>query len=216
MVPTGTATAGVMDRLKAETAGQHAAAEARPIEQAMVRGEVTREQYSAYIAQRVMIHAALEPHMARLRLADARFGSFMDPSLFQEDRARADLKHLGATAGTACEATRQYLSDIERWAREAPVSLLGAYYVFEGSKNGARYIARALGRTLGLSAQAGMAYLDPHGDSQRELWMRFRAAVNACEWSTAEADLMVAAAQRTFDAVSAIDDELWAATTAAA
>lgn len=215
MVPTTTTAAGVMDRLKSETAAQHAAAEARPIEQAMVRGAVTRAQYASYLAQRHIIHGALEPHLARLRTTDSRFARFMDADLFQAERARADLEHLGASAGIACDATRSYLGDVERWARETPVALLGAYYVFEGSKNGARYIARALGRALSLTPQAGMAYLDPHGDSQRERWMRFRETVNACEWSAAEAELMVAAAQRTFDAVSAIDDELWAATAAA-
>jgi heme oxygenase len=56
-----------------------------------------------------------------------------------------------------------------------------------------------------------MKYLDPHGEAQRGLWMKFREDMNAIDWSAEEQDVMVKAAQDTFDAISALDDEIHAA-----
>jgi heme oxygenase len=55
-----------------------------------------------------------------------------------------------------------------------------------------------------------MKYLDPHGEAQRGLWMKFREDMNSIEWSTAEQDAMVEAAKETFRAISALDDEIHA------
>jgi heme oxygenase len=90
----------------------------------------------------------------------------------------------------------------------SPAVLMGIYYVFEGSKNGARFIARALGKAWGKTDGEGMKYLDPHGEAQRGLWMKFREDMNAIDWSSEEQDTMVKAAQDTFDAISALDDEI--------
>ena len=84
---------------------------------------------------------------------------------------------------------------------------MGIYYVFEGSKNGARYIAKALAKQAGITA---LKYLDPHGEAQRGLWMKFKADMDAIPWTPAEQDSMVRAAQATFSAISRLDDEIHA------
>lgn len=71
-------------------------------------------------------------------------------------------------------------------------------------------LARVAGRAYQLTSDAGMRYLDPHGDQQRPLWMQFKAAMDAADFTEAELDAMVAAAGRTFDFVSGVDDELYA------
>ena len=38
--------------------------------------------------------------------------------------------------------------------------------------------------------------------------MKFREDMNAIDWSSEEQDTMVKAAQHTFDAISALDDEI--------
>ena len=59
---TGAATssAGIMGRLKSETAAQHAEAESKPLEAALVAGAIGQDQYKKYLAQRWLIHRELE------------------------------------------------------------------------------------------------------------------------------------------------------------
>jgi heme oxygenase len=83
---------------------------------------------------------------------------------------------------------------------------MGIFYVFEGSKNGARYISKAL-KEKGVTA---LRYLDPHGEEQRPIWMKFRSDMDAISWSPTEQDSMVSAAQATFDAISSLDDAIHA------
>jgi heme oxygenase len=87
---------------------------------------------------------------------------------------------------------------------------MGIYYVFEGSKNGARYIAKAMAKAWGKADTTSFRYLDPHGESQRGLWMKFRSDMDAIPWTAAEQDEMVKAAQSTFDAISSLDDAIHA------
>jgi heme oxygenase len=87
---------------------------------------------------------------------------------------------------------------------------MGIYYVFEGSKNGARFIAKALAKAWGLSDTTSFRYLDPHGEEQRSLWMKFRTDMDGIAWTPNEKDLMVKAAQATFDAISSLDDAIHA------
>jgi len=75
-------------------------------------------------------------------------------------------------------------------------------------EEGEQLIARALGKAWGKTDGEGMKYLDPHGEAQRGLWMKFREDMNAIDWSSEEQDTMVKAAQHTFDAISALDDEI--------
>jgi heme oxygenase len=56
-----------------------------------------------------------------------------------------------------------------------------------------------------------MRYLDPHGEDQRGLWQKFKTEMDALTWSPSEQEQMVKAAQATFTAISALDDEIHAA-----
>lgn len=201
----------IMDRLRAETAENHARAEGQPIEKALVQGAISRAGFTAYLRERLPIHASMEPAVTRLAALDARFAERFPAGLFQAENLRADLRTLGVdpAAGAPLASTARFVAQLERWAAEQSLALIGAYYVFEGSKNGARYIARAVGRALNITPAAGMRYLDPHGEAQRGLWTEFRAAWNEIEFTPQEADVIVEGARRTFDAVADIDAELW-------
>jgi heme oxygenase len=211
MNTTTAAPTGIMGRLKAETAEQHAVAEAKPLEAALIAGSIDHGQYRQYLAQRWIIHRELEAATDRALQADARLAALGLPGLYQTANLEADLAHLGVdtTSIRPLKGSENLLGLI----RDAgtPAVLMGIYYVFEGSKNGARFIARALSKAWGKSDLAGLKYLDPHGEAQRGLWMKFREDMNAIDWSAEEQDQMVKAAQETFDAISALDDEIHAA-----
>jgi heme oxygenase (biliverdin-IX-beta and delta-forming) len=219
LVPSSEATekrVSLMDRLRTETHRQHKDAESRPLERALAAGKVSRALYADYLVQRLLVHQKLEALMRALLHDDGRLRRCVTDDLFQEANLRCDLQALGRPASPADlrPPAAGMLSLFDRVMSETPVALLGAWYVFEGSKNGARFIARAVAATLNLQPGPGLTYLDPHGPAQRERWLTFRAAVDAEDWTSTEADAIVVAAQSTFAGISAVDDDIWATHTA--
>jgi heme oxygenase len=213
---TTTAPTGIMGRLKAETAEQHAIAEAKPLEVALIAGSIAHDQYKDYLAQRWCIHRELEAATDRALEQDPRLANLGLPGLYQTANIEADLAFLGVNPASIqpMKGSENLLGMIRN--APSPAELMGIYYVFEGSKNGARFIARALAKAWGKTDLEGMKYLDPHGEAQRGLWMKFREDMNAIDWSEEEQNRMVKAAQETFDAISALDDEIHASAPAQA
>jgi heme oxygenase len=77
------------------------------------------------------------------------------------------------------------------------------FYVLEGSTNGGIHIARALQRAL---PTAGTSFLNPYGDTVRARWQTVRDALNTLPIDTH--DQIIAAATRTFDAITTLSEEL--------
>lgn len=205
-------------RLREDTRVQHERAESAAFEQALFRGTLPRELYVAMLAQRFVIHRVLE---AAIREAAPRVPTFdvlVTPELLQAENLRADLAFFGFDADTAepCPAAAELIAAIESAAREQPAALLGFYYVFEGSKNGARIISERVRQAYDLTGSDGTRYLDPHGAAQRELWRQFRDRMDAVPLSPEQADAVIAAARLTFDCVTRIGTELLEQHTAAA
>ena len=202
-----TASAGIMGRLKSETAAQHAEAESKPLEAALVAGAIGQDQYKKYLAQRWLIHRELEAATDAALKKDARLQSLGLPDLYQTRNLESDLAQLGVDLKSIqpMKGATRLVAEIK--SAPSPATLMGIYYVFEGSKNGARYIAKALGGRARITA---LKYLDPHGEAQRGLWMKFRADMDAIAWTPAEQDSMVKSAQATFTSISSLDDEIHA------
>jgi heme oxygenase len=196
---------GIMARLKAGTAAQHAVAESKPLEAALIEGSIGRAHYEKYLSQRWLIHRELEAATDRALRTDNRLTSLSLPSLYQTKNLEADLSHLQSNLGSIrpLPGATNLIQEIQK---AAPATLMGIYYVFEGSKNGARYISKSLAK----AGQTALRYLDPHGEQQRPLWMKFRADMDAISWTPTEKDQMVKAAQATFDAISSLDDAIHA------
>jgi heme oxygenase len=198
-----------MARLKAGTATQHAVAESKPLEAALIEGSIGQAQYEKYLSQRWLIHRDLEAATDRALTTDARLASLGLPSLYQTKNLESDLAHLQANLKSIhpFSGATHLIQEIQK---AAPATLMGIYYVFEGSKNGARYIAKAMAKVWEKTDTTGFRYLDPHGEAQRGLWMKFRSDMDAIPWTPAEQDQMVKAAQSTFDAISSLDDAIHA------
>ena len=194
---------GIMARLKAGTAAQHAVAESKPLEAALIEGSIGRAQYEKYLSQRWLIHRELEAATDRALRTDNRLASLGLPSLYQTKNLEADLAHLQSNLKSIrpLPGATNLIQEIQK---ATPSTLMGIYYVFEGSKNGARYISKSLAK----AGQTALRYLDSHGEQQRPLWMKFRADMDLISWTPAEQDQMVKAAQATFDAISSLDDAI--------
>lgn len=85
---------GIMARLKAGTAAQHAVAESKPLEAALIEGSIGQAQYEKYLSQRWLIHRELEAATDRALRTDNRLTSLGLPSLYQTKNLEADLAHL--------------------------------------------------------------------------------------------------------------------------
>ncbi len=194
---------GIMARLKAGTAAQHAVAESKPLEAALIEGSIGRAQYEKYLSQRWLIHRELEAATDRALRTDNRLASLGLPSLYQTKNLEADLAHLQSNLKSIrpLPGATNLIQEIQK---ATPSTLMGIYYVFEGSKNGARYISKSLAK----AGQTALRYLDSHGEQQRPLWMKFRADMDSISWTPTEQDQMVKAAQATFDAISSLDDAI--------
>ena len=120
---------------------------------------------------------------------------------------RADLIALGGEPDgiVPLPATERGLVAIRNIAEEDPISLLGYNYVLEGSMNGNRFIARALGPGMKVSATS---YLDPYGQEQRPIWQAYRERMNAAGFDVTQADRMVAAARDMFSVIAELSDQL--------
>lgn len=201
-----------MSQLREATWPQHQHAEARPLEQALAKGKLSREGYIALLEQRLLIHDALEQAWISVGKQDSRITSLVADELLQVENLRSDLKYFNRDLSQIAPlpGTAALNDDIRTAASEQPISILGHYYVFEGSKNGGRMMAKGLRQIYELPERDGTRYFDPHGEQQRDLWQAFKFQVDAIIFNTEERNQIIQAAQCTFDHVSTIDDQLFA------
>jgi heme oxygenase len=199
----------LMQRLREETRGHHQRAEQRRLQRDLIAGRLPRATYIALLEQRYLVHEALESLLRDWRGHDPARLRLVQDDWFQAPAARADLSWLGVDAGGArpIEATRSLIDEIR--AAAGQWSLLGFHYVFEGSKNGGRYVAKSVQTAYAFPLGEGVRYFDPHGAQQQPIWQEFKAAMDDLALTASQEDEIVAAAGAAFDGVSAIDDALY-------
>ena len=199
--------AGVMTRLKTETAERHKAAGRRMFQRRLISGGVSTTEYARWLGQLLTVHRGLEPRLRAAAAADPRIGAVITAEQYHEQDLVDDLACLGA-ASSAIDAGPGARLALERIDRASAVELLGMHYVLEGSANGNRIIAKALRRSLGLKPGHADHYLDPYGTAQREKWAAFKAAMDTADWTPADEDALVAAAAGMFDVLGILSAEL--------
>ncbi|QOJ14392.1 MAG: biliverdin-producing heme oxygenase [Planctomycetia bacterium] len=201
----------IMDSLRTLTAEHHRRAEQQPLEQALARGVLPKDVYINMLEQRYCAHRVLDRNVADLCDRDIRLNGLVHGELLQWERLEADLLHFGVRAVDVepLAATAALCADLGTAATDQPAALLGYYYVTEGSKNGAAFLAPRVRAAYGLSGDDGTRYMNPHGPRQRELWAAFRDRMNAVPFSATEREHIITAAQRMFDAISETDAALF-------
>lgn len=197
-----------MDRLKEETWGLHQQAERGNLEQDLVKGKLPREVYRDHLGQRYLIHKVLEARLREARDQEPRLKAIVHDWQFHENDAAVDLKFYGGDPETVqpTPATEKLIKSIQE---ADPISLLGHQYVYEGSNNGAKFIAKALRGAWRLQGLDGTQYLDPYGDKQRERWAEFKSTMEAQEFSQEDGDKIVEAAKATFLQVIEVENDVY-------
>jgi len=202
--------AAITERLKSETQDLHDAAENHGFQRALFKGQLTREEYGAYLAQMLLLHDALEKRLIDAKDACAPIEAVLEEWQLQAPYLREDLRAFGIdeTSVDPLPSTRRFIERIERAAAEEPIRLLGFHYVLEGSNNGSRFIARNVRKAYDLTPGTGDRYLDPYGDEQPARWATFKQALAGVTLTDAEADSMVDAARDMFLGVAEISGDL--------
>lgn len=191
--------------MKHETTLLHTRAERHPCQASLLQGSCGVAGYRSYLAQMLHVHRAIDGSL-RARMHDPRVAGVVREHQLRAGLIERDLAALGATGpAPPSPATRELVGAIER--ADVP-ALLGMHYVLEGSTNGGRFIARAIARSLGLAPGAGLDYLDPHGDAQRERWAAFREALDHAALAPAEQDAAVAGAMAMFSMLVGVFDAI--------
>ncbi len=181
---------GVIDihaRLRAETREAHEAIERDLAWETRVS---TREGYRGLLARFWGFHAAWEPALAEALADDA----FFTPRR-RLDRLTEDLRHLGLD-----DATIQALPRPSALPPRGRAEAFGSLYVLEGSTLGGQVIARHIVRQFGLCGDEGCRYYRGYGRDTGAMWKAFRLRL-AEEAELSEPDVIVASANRTFDAM---------------
>jgi heme oxygenase len=201
----------ICERLKNETMDLHMEAERHPLQASMIKGEITREGYAAYLGQVFLVQKALEREVRKAIVREARLAATAREELCIEGLQRQDLAFFGVDPESvrALGATERAIAGVEGTAKDDPIALLGRHYVTEGSKNGSAFIARALRRSLGLPASEGLRSLEAHGADQRAVWGAWKERVAALLISEAEGDRIVGAAKEMFGDIIGISEAVW-------
>lgn len=200
----------LMGALKQTTAGLHLEAENHPFQKALAAGKLDRNAYIAYLDQMLLIHRTLEEALRELRRCYPMLAEVILDEQFQEPHLRSDLAYYGAAdpAGVAMPCVVAYQQRVERLRAERGMELLGHHYVLEGSKNGAKFMARSVRAAFGLTPGAGDRFLDPYGEEQRAKWLRFRSEMDRVPFTREQREAILVGACDMFRTMIRLAEEL--------
>lgn len=198
----------VMQRLRDETADLHKQAETKPMQIALVRGLITREQYIDWLGQMFLMHRELDAALRRSAEAAEPIRRVVTEEQHQSGYLWEDLGFFGVKPESIVEkpGTAAFIARIREISTENPLNTLGIHYVLEGSKNGNRFIVRAVRKTLGLMPGKGDRYLDTYGEAQPVKWAAFKATMGEIPFTTREIDGLVTAAKAAFVGVMGMSE----------
>jgi heme oxygenase len=200
-------------QLREGTSQQHQAAEGGALQKALMAGALSRSAYAESLAQQWIVYRELESLLRSLSPKVASLRSLLGDEHCHAKDLAADLRHFGREpeSAVANAATEAFLKKLRDTASSNPDALVGAFYVFEGSMNGGRHIARRVRQAYGLDAESreGTLSLDPYGADQPARWAAFKEGLDRLSLGGAGEAAVVAFAQATFKAIGDISNAVF-------
>ncbi len=185
----------------------HRQIESTAYARALFSGSINPRDYARSLAQFLQIHESLEDQLAK----HPGIACYDPASMERSTSLRRDIAWWGGFADEApLSATSSLIATIERWGLDQPTALIGALYVFEGSRMGSMVLAGSLSRGFGVPVQPGTG-LDYHVDgiATRPLtWRGFRETLNALELTQEEREQILDAAVTTMTRLCELYSEL--------
>jgi heme oxygenase len=191
----------ITQRLRSAIAPAHERTECLPVAQAMARGIITPASYRVLLCQLGALHATVEPLLAdRLELA-----GLFTPAMARSETIARDLAFLGGSDAPCLNATDALIARIRAWGND-PWRLLGALYVFEGSRMGSMVLVGPLAAALAVRPEPGQG-VDYHldGIGERPLrWREFKARLASLPLDEASQDAVVEGAVLTMEGLAEV------------
>lgn len=196
--------------VRAASADDHKDAENRGYIVALMKGELSLEEYTRYLAQLAWVYEALEARGARPG----------DPGVFDPELARmaaieSDLAALGAAdwreAHPPLPATTAYAEHLRAIADDQVRFLAHHYTRYLGDLSGGQAIAKLVARHYGATeAQLGFYRFETAADGVVTYKRGYREAMNALALEPEQVDVLVAEVKASFRYNSAIFEALGA------
>ena len=199
------------DLLRTATMSQHERAETRPFIARLMGGELSIDDYVAYLAQYAYVYEALE---SRDQPADPEF--LRDPVLDRFAAIEHDLASLGAgdwrSTHPALPETASYAARLREVAAGRPAEYLAHHYTrYLGDLSGGQAIGALIARHYGATPDQ-LTFFAFDGIEKPVIYKRaYREALDAVPLSDEERAASVAEANRAFDYNAAVFDALGAA-----
>ena len=185
-------TQAFSDQIRTESLADHKAAEDSRFIAALMAGELSRDQYCAYLSQFQAVYASLDTASEAFKGIDQLDG-FYDSKLLRSAAISADLTALGASDFPATPATAEYVGRINLLARTWPLGVLAHHYTrYLGDLSGGRIIAHRLARYLQLTPANGLAFYQfPEITKPPKYKDEYRARLDALELSDDERESFI-------------------------
>ena len=191
--------------LKESTSEAHRIAESKPFQRETLRGDIDLYLLKTYFVQLHTLHLTLENHFDEY----PEVGKLIDwsNSFHHSKNLTNDIQSLCSQEdeNQILDRTNQLVDVINQSVNTDPLTLVGFFYVLEGSMNGNRYIVRAVrGKNSGCGCS--FDYFDPYGENQPEEWSKFKGNLEAIELDTNQESCVVNAALEMFNGIGLISD----------
>ena len=170
-----------------------------------MRGDIDLYLLKTYFVQLHKLHLTLENHFD----AYPEVGKLIDwsNSFHHSKNLTNDIQSLCSQEdeNQILDCTNQLVDVINQSVNTDPLTLVGFFYVLEGSMNGNRYIVRAVrGKNSGCGCS--FDYFVPNGENQPEEWSKFKGNLEAIELDTNQESCVVNAALEMFNGIGLISD----------
>ena len=188
-------SAAIIDRLKAETLPNHTRLEGSPLLLPLARQGVDRGSYQRLLALFYGYFHPLEALIDRFPAVHAFLPDY--PRRRKADWLLQDLQQVVPSSEYRIPLLCDNLPEINHDSQA-----LGCLYVMEGSTLGGQYISRVLAHQLGLEASTGARFFNGYGAETAHHWKAFQRALVAFNEQRGEPDLIIEAANQTFEKLS--------------
>ncbi|MFT4307571.1 MAG: biliverdin-producing heme oxygenase [Microbacterium sp.] len=181
--------------LRERSAGAHSGSEGAGFMSDLIKGEGTREDYVALVAQHWFIYGALEAAAERMK-ADPVASVFITDRLTRLPALEADLEFLLGPDWreriTPLPTTQRYVERIDRVGATWPGGFIAHHYTrYLGDLSGGQFIGRLMARRFGFDTNGIGFYLFADIADPKEFKEVYREQLDAAPWDEAEKERVI-------------------------
>lgn len=188
----------ISQALRESLSPQHEAIENTRLARCMASGSVGREEYVLLLQNLFAIHSTLEPAMA----SAPQISRWFTPHAARRSALAADLAFWQSSPLDIArleEPTQRLIGLFRRMERRRPAALIGALYILEGSRMGARILKSRVAAALGTTDEPGhgVDYFAVGSAEHPACWALFKRRLDEEQWPERARLHSLAGARRT-------------------